>query len=146
MNNATWLAVALGVVAGGIAGAIVLRKVRPVDETEVRNTTSLDELVSNQLICDALDMGNVTAWFRENAGSLGANAVFFLAKPTKKMAEMFAITGDITQMNQDHNLIQAVVNRKKKLPVAVRLVSYGTKPDLIAEHLQDKDYMIITND
>jgi len=142
MNDTLWIAVGIGVIVGGVAAAAVLKKFRPT----ANKTDMLENLVKNQLICDALDMGNVIAWFRENAEKAKGNAVFFLAKPTEQMAEMFAITGNIRQLDPEHNLLQIVVDKKENLPVAIRLISYDTKPNLIAEQMKEKDYMIITND
>ena len=82
---------------------------------------------------------------RENAEKANGNAVFFLAKPTLRTAEMFAVTADIQQLDQEHNLLQVVVDQKENLPVAVRLIACSSKPALIAERMEGKDYMIITN-
>lgn len=144
MTNTLWI-VLLGIIVGGIVAAVLIKKSHPT-APDAKPSNMLDELVRNQFICDSLDMGNVASWFRENMSKAEGSAVFFLAKPTKKMAEMFAITGDIQLLDPEHNLLQAVVDQKKNLPVAIRLISYDTKPELIAERMKAKDYMIITND
>lgn len=145
MNNTMWLSIGFGAIAGVIIAVVVLKKIQAsVKERDCKPGT-LDELVKDQLTCDELNMSNVISWFRENAGKASGEAVFFLAKPTVQMAEMFAVTADIRQLDQEHNLLQVVVDQKEKLPVAVRLIACNSKPDLIVERMKDKDYMIITN-
>lgn len=145
MMDKIWIIAGIGVAAGAVIAAAVLKKLDSGKKPALK-PDKLTELVSGQLTCDSLDMGNVIAWFRENAGRTEGEAVFFLAKPTAHTAEMFAITGDIRQLDPEHNLIQAVVDRKTNLPVALRLVSCGSKPRLIEERMGDRDYMVITND
>ena len=101
MTDSMWITVGLGVIIGGIAVGIVLKKHKSV-ETATAKTDMLSELVKNQFVCEALDMENVTAWFRENANKAQNDAVFFLAKPTTQTAKMFAITGDIMQLKQEY--------------------------------------------
>ena len=144
MINTMWLSIGLGAIAGAIIVAVVLKKKQTSAKDQDFKPGTLDELVKNQLTCDEMDMRNVISWFRENASKASGEAVFFLAKPTVQMAEMFALTADIRQLDQEHNLLQVVVDQKEKLPVAVRLIACNSKPDLIVERMKDKDYMIIT--
>lgn len=144
MTKMMWAAVCVGIVVGGVAAFFLLKKLRGNRE-ETNTEDDVSALVKNQLVCDALRMPDVVGWFRDNAAKAKGEAVFFLAKPTKHTAEMFAIIGDIELLDAEHNLLQAVVDSKKNLPVAIRLIAFDTCPDKLTEQLNGKDYMIITN-
>lgn len=145
MNNYTEVMILAGVVIGIVAAGVILKKTGLIftERKPLAEKDMMSKLIENQLVCDALDTGNITAWFREKEVLTKGNAVFFLAKPTAYTAKMFFLQEDWKQLDPKHNLLQAVVDEEKKLPVAVRVISFNTMPRDLADKIKDKDYIIL---
>lgn len=136
-----------GIIIGVAAACCVVYKFRRKGHEETRSEiNSFSFLVRNQACFDLLDGEELLGWFWRNASAAKGGAMFFLARPTKKTAEMFALTDLPADIDIHHNLIQVVVDREKKLPAAVRLVTFSVVPQKIDRRLETDDFLIITDD
>lgn len=138
-----WAFLGCGVLLGIAAVAFVVVKAAKKKGLKESASNSFDALIKNQMLFDSLDVKNLLSWFHGNAPKAKGGAVFFLAKPTKKMAEMFNLTNPPAGLDTSHNLLQAVVDKRENLPVAVRMVSFSSISQKLEKRLEASDYLII---
>ena len=138
-----WIFLCCGVLLGIAIVTFVVCKVTKNKGPKEPARNSFDELIRDQMLFDSLDVKNLLSWFHGNASKAKGGAVFFLARPTKKMATMLNLTNRPADLDTTHNLLQAVVDKRENLPVAVRMVSFSSISEKLEKRLNASDYLII---
>lgn len=136
-------ALALGVVLGICVGGWYWVKLR---KTKGSSLFSFTDLISNQVVMDTVNGRQLAAWFRENAHAAKGTPAFFLAKPCKQTAEMFGLDSIPQELDLEHNLLQVVVDEKEKLPVAMRMVSFGTIDADLEKAFNGQNFLLVKSD
>ncbi|MBR5565271.1 MAG: hypothetical protein IKW08_03795 [Roseburia sp.] len=136
--------VVAGIIIGMVVAVVILKKTGLIftRKNDASKEERVSQLIENQWVCDELDTKKVIHWFRENAALANGEVVFFLAKPTPHTAKMFALQDEWKQLDPEHNLLQVIVDEKVKLPVAVRVISFNTMPQKLADEMKEREYML----
>lgn len=111
------------------------------DASETENI--FDELVKNQLVCDELDGNILVEWFKKQAENSDEELVFLIARPTEETAKMFAVSPLPDNLDKEHSMFQAAVNKETYVTVAVRMVSFVSLNNGVAELFGNEDYVVV---
>lgn len=107
---------------------------------------SFKDLIANQVVMDTVNGRGLAAWFRENAKASTGTPVFFLAKPCTQTVEMFGLDAIPQELDVTHNLLQVVVDEEKKLPVAMRMVSFGSIDADLEKAFNGQNFLVVKSD
>lgn len=136
-------ALALGVGIGICVGGWYWVKHR---KTKGNSLFAFKDLISNQVVMDTANGRLLAAWFRENANDAEGTPVFFLAKPCAQTVEMFGLDAIPQGLDITHNLLQVVVDEGKKLPVAMRMVSFGSIDADLEKAFNGRNFLVVKSD
>lgn len=134
--------------AGVITGAAALALVQALKEenTTVSSTftkESFEDLIQQQFVLDEVNGAVLAPWYREIQHNNSKNLVFFLCKLTNETQAMLGIKNVPEDLDRSHYLIQAAVDKEACAPVAVRLVSFDTMAESLANLFTQKDFIIL---
>ena len=134
-------AVIIGAAIGMIA-AVVKAMLQKKNNTDTTDKRSFPYLIKNQVFFSDYNMDELTQWFLSNTPA-NKEVVYFLAKPTKRTAEMFALSGLPANIDTNTNLIQAVVTKDSLEVLSVRLICFTALPVQLSDMFKGRDYVII---
>lgn len=137
------LTLALGIVLGICAGGWYWVRHR---KTEGGSLFRFQDLISNQVVMDTVSGRILADWFRENGKAAKGTPAFFLAKPCGQTAEMFGLDAVPQELDVTHNLLQVVVDEEEKLPVAMRMVSFGTIDADLEKSFNGQNFLLVKSD
>lgn len=137
------LPLAMGVVLGICIGGWYWVKHR---KPKGSSLFMFQDLISNQVVMDTANGRVLAAWFRENAKAAKGKPVFFLAKPCAQTVGMFGLDAIPEELDITHNLLQVVVDEAEKLPVAMRMVSFGTIDEDLEKSFNGQNYLVVKSD
>lgn len=142
MDSMKW-ALLLGIGIGICAGGWYWIKYRKPKESSL---FSFNDLISNQIVMDTANGRVLAAWFRENEKATTGTPVFFLAKPCAQTVEMFGLDAIPQKLDVTHNLLQVVVDEEKKLPVAMRMVSFESIDADLEKAFNGQNFLVVKSD
>lgn len=142
MDSMKWVLL-LGIGIGICAGGWYWMKHRKVKESSL---FSFQDLITHQVVMDTANGRALAAWFRENAKAATETPVFFLAKPCAQTVEMFGLDTIPQELDVTHNLLQVVVDEGKKLPVAMRMVSFESIDADLEKAFNGQDFLVVKSD
>lgn len=136
--------VSIGVVAGIVIALLLIKKFNVADKFKNKlpaqrdNNLNYETIIKEQIVCDVVSIEDLKPWFDNQKAMQAENAdiTFMLAKPTIKVSKMLGLDKPPTDLDIEHNLLQAVILNKNKV-VAVRLISFNSLP-LEAKQKLDK--------
>lgn len=142
MSQMGW-SLAVGVVIGICAGGWYWVRHRKMNGSSL---FVFQNLISDQVVVNVANGHILAVWFRDNAAAAKGTPVFFLAKPCSQTVEMFGLDAIPQELDVAHNLLQVVVDKEKKLPVAMRMVSFGTIDEDLEKAFNGQNFLIVKSD
>ncbi|MCI6435575.1 MAG: hypothetical protein MR828_12625 [Clostridiales bacterium] len=142
MDSIKW-ALVVGIGIGICVGGWYWIKNRNLSQTAL---FCFSDLIANQEVLETANGRMLASWFRENADAAKGTPLFFLAKPCAQTVEMFGLDTIPQELDTTHNLLQAVVDEEKKLPVAMRMVSFGSIDADLEKAFNGQNFLVVKSD
>lgn len=104
-----------------------------------------NDLVANQTYIDLLTAKDLTAWFRENRGSVPEKAKMIIVMPTADNMKGLGYYGD-NDLDVDTNVIQVFYDAEIGEVYKIRLVNFTDIESNLQAQLMEQDGMIVVTE
>ena len=104
---------------------------------------TINSFINDQLVCDTLDGKKLMEWYSEKREKHPENTLLFLGKATQKVADMLAIGTFPENLDKEHTVFQAIINKETAEVYECRMISFSSMSPKVAESFGGKEYVFV---